>query len=574
MNKVCKCFVLFLCVCLTLFPVHVYACTGIYAGSGTTANGSVYAGRSEDYGPDYVKQYRIIPAADHGAGEMFEDDYGFSVPYPAHTLRYSVLMDDPSKYSKTAIPYGEAGINEKGVSVSATVTTNFNKKVWEKDPLTVGGLTEISMASYILQSAETARDGARILADCIDTYGHGTEDPDNAESSDVSTVLIADREETWLFEVVSGHQYVATRLSDETVSVQPNSIMAQQIRTNDNDIIASPGLISTAKDGGFYVTDTQGDNEINVAKSYSAGYFGASSYRYYYAAYILNRELADKIDVVPRPAAEIANLYPYASFEEVAVGPFLSEYEPSDAVKGKIDLMTLKNVLASHGEGTAYETTSKNVNADGAPMRSIGTYRQAEEHIFEIRKDDSIPASVCTIEWLAMAPSEFSVYVPFYSAAMTRTPDSYTTGSIECFDPESVFWLYNELGNIGNGSYFRVDENGVYRTRYGNEIDAAKAEAILKYLSDRNIAEDLHEFMNEMQEEMNARAAAQDEAILALAKSGSEKEVSEMADRYADENADFAERIAKQKLAEIDTYVISCRFRMVAEWFDAIVATA
>lgn len=574
MNKVCKCFVLFLCVCLTLIPGHVYACTGIYAGSGTTANGSAYAGRSEDYGPDYVKQYRIIPAADHDAGEMFEDDYGFRVPYPAHTLRYSVLMDDPSKYSKTATPYGEAGINEKGVAVSATVTTNFNKKVWEKDPLTIGGLTEISMASYILQSAETARDGARILADCIDTYGHGTEDPDNAESSDVSTVLIADREETWLFEVVSGHQYIATRLSDETVSVQPNSIMAQQIRTDDNDIIASPGLISTAKDGGFYVTDTQGDNEINVAKSYSAGYFGASSYRYYYAAYILNRELADKIDVVPRPAAEIANLYPYASFEEVAVGPFLAEYEPSDAVKGKIDLMTLKNVLASHGEGTAYETTSKNVNADGAPMRSIGTYRQAEEHIFEIRKDDFIPASVCTIEWLAMAPSEFSVYVPFYSAAMTRTPDSYTTGSIECFDPESVFWLYNELGNIGNGNYFRVDENGVYRTRYGNEIDAAKAEAILKYLSDSNIAEDLHEFMNEMQEEMNARAAAQDEAILALAKSGSEKEVSEMADRYADENADFAERIAKQKLAEIDTYVISCRFRMVAEWFDAIVATA
>ena len=147
MTKVWKCFVLLLCVCLALSPTNAYACTGIYAGSGTTANGSVYAGRSEDYGPDYVKQYKIVPAADHYAGEMFEDDYGFSVPYPAHTLRYSVLMDDPSRYSKTAIPYGEAGINEKGVSVSATVTTNFNKKVWEKDPLTIGGLTEISMAS-------------------------------------------------------------------------------------------------------------------------------------------------------------------------------------------------------------------------------------------------------------------------------------------------------------------------------------------------------------------------------------------------------------------------------------------
>ena len=570
MNKLWKCFVLLLCVCLALSPTNAYACTGIYAGSGTTANGSVYVGRSEDYGPDYVKQYRIVPAADHAAGEMFEDDYGFRVPYPAHTLRYSVLMDDPSRYSKTAIPYGEAGINEKGVSVSATVTTNFNKKVWEKDPLTIGGLTEISMASYILQSAETARDGADILADCIDTYGHGTEDADNPESSDVSTVLIADREETWLFEIVSGHQYVATRLSDNTVSVQPNTIMAQQISTDDKDIIASPGLISTAKDGGFYVTDTHGDHEINVARSYSAGYFSATSYRYYYAAHILNREVADNIDVVPRPAAEIADLYPNASFEEIAIGPFCAEYEPSELVRGKIDLMTLKNVLASHGEGTAYETTSKNVNADGVPMRSIGTYRQAEEHIFEIRKDDSIPTSVCTIEWLAMAPSEFSVYVPFYSAAMTKTPDSYTTESIDCFDSKSVFWLFNELGNIGNGSYFRIDENGVYHDRYGKEIDAAIAEAVLKHLSDSNIAQDLHDFMNEMQEKMNAAAAAQDEEIIALAKSGSAEEVSAMADRLADENADFAKRIAKEKLAEIDKYVAGYMFRTAVKWFISL----
>ena len=227
-------------------------------------------------------------------------------------------------------------------------------------------------------------------------------------------------------------------------------------------------------------------------------------------------------------------------------------------------------MLASHGEGTAYETTSKNVNADGVPMRSIGTYRQAEEHIFEIRKDDSIPTSVCTIEWLAMAPSEFSVYVPFYSAAMTKTPDSYTTESIDCFDSKSVFWLFNELGNIGNGSYFRVDENGVYHDRYGKEIDAAIAEAVLKHLSDSNIAQDLHEFMNEMQEKMNAAAAAQDEEIIALAKSGSAEEVSAMADRLADENADFAKRIAKEKLAEIDKYVAGYMFRTAVKWFISL----
>ena len=224
---------------------------------------------------------------------MLADDHGFCAPYPAHTLRYSAVIDNPSVYSgQTPLPYAEAGTNEKGVSVSATVSTYFNEKVREIDPLTLGGLTEMSMTSYILQSAESARDGVRLLADCIDRYGHGNSKADTPDYREVSTVFIADREETWIFEVVSGHQYVATRLSDNTVSLIPNAMMTGQINIRDSNVISSPGLISTAKAGGFYVSDTKGEDEINVARSYSEGYAGYSSYRYYYGAYVLNRELA------------------------------------------------------------------------------------------------------------------------------------------------------------------------------------------------------------------------------------------------------------------------------------------
>ena len=47
-----------------------------------------------------------------------------------------------------------------------------------------------------------------------------------------------------------------------------------------------------------------------------------------------------------------------------------------------------------------------------------------------------------------------------------------------------------------------------------------------------------------------------------------------MADKYADENADFARRIAEGKLSEIDTYVVRYMFRTVVEWFDTIIAIA
>ena len=73
--------------------------------------------------------------------------------------------------------------------------------------------------------------------------------------------------------------------------------------------------------------------------------------------------------------------------------------------------------------------------------------------------------------------------------------------------------------------------------------------------------------IKEMQEEMNDRTATRDEEIIALAKSGSAKEVSAMADKLADENADFAKRIAKEKLAEIDKDVAGYMLRLTAKWF-------
>ena len=548
--------VIFLISCMSVFSMEIFACTAIYAGSSVTANGSTYMGRSEDFGPDYVKQFLIIPAADHKHGECFKDDYGFKAPFPSHTLRYSVIMDDPSNYGGfTKTPFAEAGVNEKGVSVSATLSTYFNKKVLKADPLTANGISEISMASYILQSAENARKGVEILAECIDTYGHGNPDTGNPDNCEVSTVLIADRKETWVFEILSGHQYIATRLSDDKVSVLPNDIMTQQINVSQENVIASDGIISTAKAGGFYVSNIKGDDEIHIAKSYSQGYEASSSYRFYYGAFILNRGLAESIDVVPQPVKNLADLYPNASVEKAAKGLFYLQYLPSNDMKGTIDLMTLRTVLASHGEGTPYETSSQNENTKGEPMRSIGTYKQNEEHIFEIRKDPSIPLPLATVEWLAMGPSEFSLYVPFYSGAMTETPAVYRTNTLKSADLDSVYWLFNEIGNAGNGNYYHVDKDGVYHDRYGKVIDTVTAKAVLKHLTDKVWVEEIRQFMKETQKEVYDKFSLDDKKIIELAKTSSDKGVSKIANKHARENAELIKKIAAKKLSEIDKNV-------------------
>ena len=105
--------------------VSAGACCGLYIGSDETVTGSTYVGRSEDIGKLYDKVFEVIPAADHAAGAMFEDSYGFSMPYPAHTYRYTVMRDSVNRGETMTdangniieIAYGEAGMNEKGVAV-------------------------------------------------------------------------------------------------------------------------------------------------------------------------------------------------------------------------------------------------------------------------------------------------------------------------------------------------------------------------------------------------------------------------------------------------------------------------
>lgn len=86
--------------------VSASACCGLYVGSGQSANGSTYVGRSEDIGKLYDKVFEVRPAADHAEGEVYEDTYGFSMPYPAHTYRYTVMRD--------SIEQGESVLDEDG----------------------------------------------------------------------------------------------------------------------------------------------------------------------------------------------------------------------------------------------------------------------------------------------------------------------------------------------------------------------------------------------------------------------------------------------------------------------------
>lgn len=386
--------------------VSASACCGLYVGSGQSANGSTYVGRSEDIGKLYDKVFEVRPAADHAEGEVYEDTYGFSMPYPAHTYRYTVMrdsieqgesvLDEDGNLVREA--YGEVGMNEKGVSVSATVSTSYNANASTADPLVGTGICEISLASVILMSADSARDGVEKLAAIIDTYGSG----------ECNSFTISDANEVWDFETLSGYQYVAVKMPDDKVSVNPNMVVMNEIDVSDTEnVIASENLISLPLEHGFLVSSQLGEvadeeiTKIDIQKTYGSTDFGDGQYiRYWQGVNYLNEELSQSVSVdrVDGAAPE---------------GPFNMLFEADR----QLTTYEVLRLLAYRGEGTDH--------AAGDNGTAIGNERQAECHVFEIRSD--MPEALATIQWQTMSRAEFSVYLPYYTNLLTDTSDIFKT---------------------------------------------------------------------------------------------------------------------------------------------------
>jgi dipeptidase len=119
-------------------PVSALACTQVYVGNQLTTDGDTYWGRSEDYSNRYGKAFGIAPATKNGKTiQSYENDTdpaaSFSCQIDGPTLRYTFVRDTPDNWTEegdeNAKAYSEAGTNEKGVSITATLSTDYNEKV-------------------------------------------------------------------------------------------------------------------------------------------------------------------------------------------------------------------------------------------------------------------------------------------------------------------------------------------------------------------------------------------------------------------------------------------------------------
>ena len=390
-------------------PTSALACTQIYMGSKLTADGNTYYGRSEDFGPRYIKHFGIEPAHKDG-NEYTSVESGFEYKSKGATYRYTFVRDNPSQWEDRYDAYSEAGINEKGVSCSATLSTSYNEKAEEADPITEEtGIGEYNYASVILGESATAREGVELLGSLIDEQGVCSNDQ----------IIIADNNETWLFAALSGHQWIAMRLTDDIASLNPNigNLNYKVDLTDTANCLHSATIESMPKENGF--AKYFDDGQFDVAQTYGEAISEKAMHSW--ARYVQGRAY---FGVPLTEGTDYEIVKDEREDARATTGALVSKAQPLFFQPGKSDWNTFEMIRAFGNRGE--KVPGLNANTDGA--YAIGTETNTEVNLFQIRQ--GMDPEIATIQWEMLSRAAYSVAIPYYSALLTEVSPYYSDQTV------------------------------------------------------------------------------------------------------------------------------------------------
>ena len=454
--------------------ISASACTTIYVGANLTKEKTPFVARTEDYGADmnklwYVNEagafkegetYRGCPA--YGAFEWTFTHDSYAMTYFTNDIYYDCCPEcgegepgnPPTHYS-----YTEFGTNEHGVSVSATETISGNKQVTAVDPMhqTLGdaGIEETDIPFVLLAESASAREAVELLLDIYDERG----------AYFASGIFVCDRNETWYIENCSGTQYVAIKLNDDLIFLEPNTAVIGEIDLDDEDVLYSERLIAVAKEAGTFVGD-EAENIIDFRASY-ANVASVGAPRMVDGLNFLNKDYnyTDADLFADNTKFTISNL------KDGEIVPFYTNIE-ADRVLDKDDVFNYYK------------------------LSSIGKPSNQEIEIFQLFSEEDYPEledKYATVGWVGVGNMSNNVFVPYFpmliddvyegyqestavTSFTTEKPDGFATWGTSYVQSEdgwqrvSGYKVYPE--NWRDSYYFTFEGLGGY-ILYAENIDGA-----------------------------------------------------------------------------------------------------
>ncbi|MGX8692321.1 MAG: C69 family dipeptidase [Clostridia bacterium] len=438
-------------------------CTTVLVGKKASHDGSTMIARTDDGHFDVKKLIVLDPKQQKRRYKSVLSHV--EIELPAHPLRCTAC---PSVDPKNGI-WAATGINEANVGITATETITSNPRVLAADPLvelkkakgrekeTPGGIGEEDIVALVLPYIRTAREGVERLASLLERYG----------TYESNGIAFSDENEIWWMETIGGHHWIARRVPDEVVVINPNQFGMDGFDLDDAFGAQKAHLCS--KDLREFIREHQLDlNQKGVFNPRDV--FGSHTDM-------------DHIYNTPRAWFMGRTLCPFSHRWD---GPD-AEYGPeSDNIPWalvpdrKIAVEDVKYLLSSHYQGTPYDPYAKQDGGKRGRYRSIGINRTGVTAVCQIRS--GVPRELQGVEWLSFGSTTFAAMLPLY-ANVAKMPDYVSRVTLDA-STENFYWGSRLIGALADPNYASSIQN---IERYQNAVFVKGRRLLLEY--DRKMTE-------------------------------------------------------------------------------------
>lgn len=440
------------------------ACTTVLVGKNASNDHSTMIARTDD--GDFDVKKMIVVEPDKQPRKYKSVLSHVEIPLPENPMRYTAC---PSVDKKEGI-WAATGINEANVGMTATETITSNPRVLSADPLVKlkkaktrrdkevpGGIGEEDIVVLVLPYIRSAREGVLRLAELLESYG----------TYESNGIAFNDENEVWWMETIGGHHWMARKVPDECVVVNPNQFGMDAFDFDDAFGKGEAHLCSA--DLKQFVKDNYLD--LNMKDRFNPrDVFGS-------------RTDMDHIYNTPRAWFMGRYFAPY-SYEwdggNAQFGPESDNLPWSLIPDRKVTVEDVKYVLSSHYQGTPYNPYSGIDTGKRGMYRSIGINRTGVTSICQIRP--YVPDAIKGLEWICFGSTAFGTIVPVYTNVNT-IPKYLSDITLEA-STENLYWGSRLIGALADHNYPDCIQD---IDRYQDAVVIEGRRIVLEY--DRKIAE-------------------------------------------------------------------------------------
>lgn len=442
-----KSVLLFLTTCIT----GLHPCTTVLVTKGATTDGSTLISHSDD---NELGDERIvyIPAKDHPPGSK-RAIYACGTTYPrlvspnvsgaykvggTETKILGYIDEVPHTYAYFDGNYSI--MNEHQLAIGECTNSTY----FYQDPDPQKRIMNIAELSHIaLERCTKAKEAIALMGSLAEKYGYF----DFGE-----TLLVADKEEGWVFEITSTPEgtsalWVAKKVPDGEIFVAANQFRIRDISPNDPDTLYSSNLFAIAKQQKWWSEK----KPLDWLRCVCPGEFDHPYYSLRRVWRVFSR------------ANPTLNLSPWVEDAYTRAYPF------SIRPQNKMTLQDLMALHRDHYEGTPFDQreglaagpyglTSRYLGQyditdypnkrkeplKGAWERPVSVYYIGFTYINQIRPN--LPDAIGGVTWIGFDTPYNTCFMPLY-AGVQDLPHCMQYGSPQQYNDGFIFWPFNIASN-------------------------------------------------------------------------------------------------------------------------------